>query len=273
VKLDIHYRTHVGKVRQSNEDAFTVWTPGDDSDQVFLAVADGMGGHPGGEIASKIAVDAAREMAEFKTGSDPLVILHAVFDHAAREIRNRAVREPRYREMGTTLTCVWYQQGHAYVGHIGDSRLYWFRSGRWTQVTVDHTMAQDLVESGKLLPEDAEEHPTSHVLTRCLGICPRQAPDILHGSLALRDGDTLLLASDGLGKTVHDETLAEMVGSADPARAGEWMVEAALAAGGPDNVTVVLARAAGESALQGSLGGPAHDLDSERLRLTWDLHL
>ena len=272
MKLSIHHRTHVGLVRQSNEDALAVWTPedGPGRDYAFLAVADGMGGHPGGEIASQIAVEAALEMAASRAGSDPLEILRAVFEHAARRIRNRGLEDPQYREMGTTLTCVWFQEGRTYVGHVGDSRLYWFRSDRWTQVTVDHTVAQDLVDAGRLQPEDAEAHRTSHVLTRCLGVCPQQAPDILRGSLVLRDGDTLLLATDGLGKTVHDETLAEMVGAVDTERAGEWMVEAALAAGGPDNVTVVLARAQGEPPALAPIGGPAHELDSDRLRFTWD---
>lgn len=271
MKLTIHSRTHVGQVRERNEDAFVIWTPGGSvEDRAFLAVADGMGGHPGGEIASRIAVEAAAEVAAAREAdADALGLLREVFDAAAFRIRSRGLHEPRYREMGTTLTCVYVRAGHAFVGHIGDSRLYWFRGGRWTRVTADHTMAQDLVDSGRLQPEDADEHPTSHVLTRCLGVCPRQSPDLLHGSLCLKDGDTLLLATDGLGKTVHDETLAEMVGQVGTEQAADWMIEAALAAGGPDNVTVILARAIGDADTEGG-APPAHDLEGERFRLTWE---
>lgn len=279
MQLRIHARTHVGRVRQSNEDAFGVWTPsGASEDEVaFLAVADGMGGHPGGEIASQLAVEAVREVAASHPADDPAELLRAAYDAAQDRILARGKEEPRYREMGTTLTCVWFARGRAHVAHVGDTRLYWFRGPRWVRVTADHTMAQDLVDSGKLEPEDAEEHPTSHVLTRCLGICPRQSPDILHGTLGLKSGDTLLLATDGLAKTVHDETLAEMVAGNDPELAAEWMIEAALAAGGPDNVTVLLARAEGDVPVDGAAGRrsalPVHDLAVEPLRLTWDVEI
>ncbi|MCA9754202.1 MAG: serine/threonine-protein phosphatase [Candidatus Eisenbacteria bacterium] len=272
MKLNILHRSHVGRVRELNEDAYAIWRPpaSSDADCALLAIADGMGGHPGGEIASRLAVEAVEKMVPTLVGKFPSELLTSSFQFASHQIKERATAEPEYGEMGTTLTCVWYQDGHAYVGHVGDTRLYWFREDRWVQVTVDHTMAQDLVDAGRLEPEEADEHPTSHVLTRCLGVCPRQSPDILHGSLALQDGDTLLLATDGLGKTVHDETLAEMIGKVGPEQACDWMIEAALAAGAPDNVTVILARAEGDAPFAPAYGGPKHQLDGSPARFSWD---
>jgi len=246
VQLDLHARTDVGRVRSQNEDAFGLWMPEDSSEArtrcAVLAVADGMGGHPGGEVASALAVNAVCHLANEEKFDPPADFIGGVFENATEQIRDRGREEPRFREMGTTLTAAYLADGRAWVGHIGDTRLYWIRQGRVMQVTIDHNVAQELVDSGKLDPEAAEDHPMSNVLTRCLGVCPQDQPDLLSGVLELEVGDQLLLASDGLAKTVHVDAILELVANVDSETGTDRLVQAAVAAGAPDNVTVVLCR-------------------------------
>ncbi len=249
MKLEIHARTHVGKVREKNEDAFKVWTPTGEmtDDASIIAIADGMGGHPGGEVASRLAVEGVIELGVLIFDDDTAEgRIRRVFEEARNAIHLHCREKPELQEMGTTLTAVEVRDDMVHLGHVGDTRLYWFRKGIWSQVTIDHTVAQELVKEGRLDPEEAEEHPTSNVLTRCVGVCPKQHPDILYGYLRLQPDDCILLVTDGLTKTVHDETLAEMVTESEPEKAVDWMIQAALAAGAPDNVTVVLGKAVGE---------------------------
>lgn len=246
MKVDIAARTDVGLVRTQNEDAYGLWTlPADRSDDItraIITVADGMGGHPGGDVASSVAVDTAREIVQASPEVPPLPLLQEVFREASLRIRSRGDEEPVYREMGTTLTAVYISGGRVWLGHIGDTRLYWIRGSRWLQVTRDHTVAQELVNSGKLDAETADDHPMSNVLTRCLGICPEDHPDLLEGPLSLEAGDLLLLASDGLAKTVHSDALVDLIGGVEVQKATSQLIEASLAGGAPDNVTVVLLR-------------------------------
>ena len=247
MKLEISARTNVGLVRSRNEDSYNVWpdaTPEGGSRRTLLSVADGMGGHPGGDVASSLAVETARsligdESAESLAPSD---VLRDVFSTAHSSIRARGTEEPQYQEMGTTLSAVVLESRYAHVGHIGDTRVYWIRGNQWIQVTRDHTVAQELVDSGRLDSEEAEEHPMSNVLTRCLGVCPDSTPDILDCPLELAAGDLLLLATDGLAKTVHLQAVQDLVVGVSCEQGTAQLIEAALSGGAPDNVTVVLAR-------------------------------
>lgn len=200
-----------------------------------------MGGHPGGEIASAIAVEVASEVASQHDGL-PLALLHTVFSRAAHAIERRGSDDPQYREMGTTLTTAFLVDGRAYVGHIGDSRMYWIRGAACTLVTRDHNVAQELVLSGRLDAEVAEDHPMANVLTRCLGVCPDNLPDFLDRALLLEPEDVLLFASDGLAKAVHPQTLVELIRGVNAERATQHLVDAALSGGAPDNVTVLIVR-------------------------------
>jgi protein phosphatase len=256
LKLEIHARTDVGLLRPRNEDAFSIWTPAssvtDPVARAVVAVADGMGGHPGGEIASSIAVEVASEIAASHQNELPAHLLQALFRRAADAIERRGQADPEYREMGTTLTTAFLLNGRAHVGHIGDSRMYWIRGGVYTQVTRDHNVAQELVLSGRLDAEVAEDHPMANVLTRCLGVCPDNAPDFLDGALLLEPGDVLLFASDGLAKAVHPQTLVELIRAVSAERATQQLVEAALSGGAPDNVTVVIVRVLESSGAPGA---------------------
>ncbi len=201
-----------------------------------------MGGHPGGDLAARLAIAAVRE-AGVVNRRKPLSFLWRVFSSAAERIGREARQDPNVRDMGTTLTAVLIDEGRAWVGHIGDTRLYWFRGLDMVQITRDHTMAQDLIQSGLLSPALADKHPTSHILTRCLGTCPDQTPDLSAAPILLEPGDRLLLSTDGLVKAVPPAGLARMVHRQSLDRAVEDMVGAGLQGGAPDNITVILIEA------------------------------
>ncbi len=243
MRIESAARSHVGHVRAINEDAWGVWPESVSAEsEIFaglFAVADGMGGHPGGEIASGIAVRTALDLAAV-TAADPALRLRSLFQEAAHRIRIHGQEDPAYREMGTTLTVAAIQEGLAWIGHIGDSRLYWIRGDRQVQVTRDHTVAQNMIEQGILNPEAAERHPASHILTRCLGVCPEQNPDHLAEPMALAAGDLVLLTTDGLVKAVAPARIAALVAAPTVEQAATRLVDAALEEGGPDNVTVLL---------------------------------
>jgi serine/threonine protein phosphatase PrpC len=241
VQIDYASRTHVGHIRERNEDAWGAWGPCGRASRapVLLAVADGMGGHPGGDVAGSLAVRTAGRFARY-SWAEPAVEMARLFQAASLRLRTWGRRDPSRREMGTTLTVAFLREGLAWVGHVGDTRLHWIRDGQEMQVTTDHTVAQEMIEAGLLDRRVAEEHPSSHVLTRCLGVCTEQAPDVLLTPLRLEAGDRLLLCSDGLVRTIPNPDLARLVAGAVEVAAGV-LLETALAAGAPDNVTFLLA--------------------------------
>jgi protein phosphatase len=212
-----------------------------------------MGGHPGGDRASALAVGALAESA-WPPGDDPATWLAEAFEFARRRIAGEAVEQPHLAGMGTTLVAVLFLPVGAWFASVGDSRLYWIRQDRLVQVTSDHTMASDLVRRGLLDAADADRHPSSHLLTRCLGTCPDATPDIPALPLLPRPGDLFLLTSDGLGRAVEPERLPGMV-AGKPARAvADELVQAALDGGAPDNVTVVVVRWLGDAPAGGGAG-------------------
>lgn len=234
--------THVGRVRRGNEDAFHV-----DADRGLFLVADGMGGHAAGEVASALAVEtvgtALREACA--AGADPervLGVLDVSMRDAHRAILDHAAANPATAGMGTTLTaCVLSARGTLCVGHIGDSRAYLLRAGALSQLTVDHTWVQREVEAGRLSPRRVRGHPLGHVLTRALGADTADAPDVL--AVPLEPGDTLCLATDGLTGMVPDERLARILAAARPLPdIITRLIGAANRAGGRDNVTAVVVR-------------------------------
>lgn len=236
-------RSHVGLVRPRNEDAWGAWPQervgSVEADALVFAVADGMGGHPGGDVASALAVGAVRAPIDAVRVS-PSTHLRALFADAHDRIGREATRDPSLLQMGTTLTAALLRDGCAWIGQIGDTRLYWIRGRSVQLVTRDHTLAQDLVDSGALNAREAEDHYASHVLTRCLGVCPDHAPDLLLRPLRLRAGDRLLLTSDGLVKAIPTEELPRYLAEGSVEETAARLEAASLAAGAPDNVTVVL---------------------------------
>lgn len=222
--------THQGMVRQNNEDSLYPDRSGESDGPVVLMVADGMGGHVAGEVASRLAINAAAS-----STLDPGDRVAA----ANRAIREEVARQPDLQGMGTTLTLVELTpEGTARFGHVGDSRAYLFRGGELRQLTDDHTVAAEYVALGQLSVEEATGHPQSHMLTRCLGLT--RFVNVDQFDLELEAGDRLLLCSDGLNLMVAPDGIVENLtgGTADEAA---WkLVEVANKAGGHDNTSVIV---------------------------------
>ena len=229
MRIDAGASSDVGRLRTGNEDSFLV----DDRLELY-AVADGMGGHNAGEIASATALEALRAAVASGKSLDAAIVLanSAIFDKAAtdRELAG----------MGTTLTAVAILgESTLLIGHVGDSRAYRIRDGVLEQLTEDHSLVEELVREGRLSPAEAEVHPQRSVITRALGIDPNVDVDLY--TVDARTGDRILICSDGLTTMVRDEDvlrIAEL--DADPRVAADRLVDAANEAGGEDNITVLI---------------------------------
>ena len=228
-------RTDVGCVRDHNEDSLLVAPP-------LFAVADGMGGHAAGEVASEIAITVLGEKAPHTP--DAAALGRAVEDAnravilAANEKRGRA-------GMGTTITAAVLQKDRLVIAQVGDSRAYLLHQGRLQQLTRDHSLMADMIEAGRLTPEEARTHPNRSVITRALGSDPRMVPDLYE--ITVETGDRLLLCSDGLSSMVEDSAIeSTLARTRDPQRCASMLVNEAIAAGGYDNVTVVVVDVAGQ---------------------------
>lgn len=222
--------THQGMVRQNNEDALYPDRSGESDGPAVLMVADGMGGHVAGEVASRLAINAAAS-----STLDPGDRVAA----ANRAIREEVARQPDLQGMGTTLTLVELTpEGTARFGHVGDSRAYLFRGGELRQLTDDHTVAAEYVALGQLSVEEATGHPQSHMLTRCLGLT--RFVNVDEFDLELQAGDRLLLCSDGLNLMVAPDAIVENLSGGTADEAAWKLVEVANKAGGHDNTSVIV---------------------------------
>lgn len=232
-------RSHIGRVRDLNEDAWL-------AEPAFgaFAVTDGMGGHAAGEVAARMAVEALSERLAALTADATAAAAYDALEEgilaANRAILEEAERDPRKRGMGTTVTALMLlPAGQWALGHVGDSRAYLLRDGGCRRLTEDHTVVQELVRKGHLTSEQARVHPRASVLTRALGVEPKVPVDKRGGQLLA--GDRFLLCSDGLTAMLSEGRLAALAGANGTAETvTERLVEAALAAGGADNVTVVV---------------------------------
>jgi len=243
--------THVGLVRGRNEDAFRVGADGS-----FGIVADGMGGGPAGDVASRVAADAAfGHLKQFHAallggqgGSASRTALLARAVGEAVRVANRAVLErvqsdPSYHGMGCTLTIAVIdpETRNFAVGHVGDSRGYKISAEEWQPLTQDHTLAQESVDEGRLTRDAARNHPFGHVLTRVIGIDPDVDAQVTLGRFD--SGDVILLCTDGLIRVVDEARIIERASSGDELeQIAESLVHEAVEGGGPDNVTLVLLR-------------------------------
>jgi len=245
VKIIARAATDVGKRRAENEDSFLV-----DDDHHLYAVADGMGGHNAGEVASATAIEALRA-----TFTDPPQIADAV-KRANAAVIDKAHTDAGYENMGTTLTALAIDDSRALIGHVGDSRAYLLRDGELTLITEDHKWVQQLVNEGRLSPEEAETHPQRSIVTRALGIDPDITVDM--EAVDLSDGDRLLLCSDGLSDMVREDEIATVLRrEPDAQRAARSLVEAANHAGGDDNITVIVVNVEGDSTARGAAASAA----------------
>ena len=243
--MQVVSRTHVGLVRENNEDALLVREP------YLFAVADGMGGYAAGEIASRAilkAFEAATHSLRHQQGEQNIhKVLVEAFDKANTHVFKMAVSNDKYTGMGTTMTALYLPgDGTAYCCHVGDSRLYTYREGNLVQVTRDHTYVADLQASGEITEEEAFIHPQRHVLMKALGVEESVRADSLH--FKLLPEDRLLLCSDGLSDMLRQQEILDLMGGEDINSVADQLLERSLCNGGRDNVSFILIDLAEEAA-------------------------
>ena len=256
--LSLRYaaRSDVGLLRDLNEDSMYAGPR-------LLAIADGMGGHAAGEVASRVAIQSVAPLDDDSPGADLIGGLRTAVENASGYLHDMVAADSALEGMGTTLTAVLFAGQRLGLVHIGDSRCYLMRDGQLTQVTHDHTLVQHLVDEGRITPEEASTHPQRSMITRSL--TGRGELELDLSIREVRVGDRYLLCSDGLSGPVSEETLAETLRTAEDAPAAcNRLVELALRAGGPDNVSVIVADVVDtDTDVEGApiVGGAAADLE------------
>ena len=226
-------RTHIGKVRSSNQDAILV-CPGKYG---VYGVAAGMGGHKAGDVASKIAV-AVVERA-LKNEQPSISLLRKAIEEANQAIYEEQLANPDYSGMGTTMTVIWEDEDRVLLGHVGDSRAYRVRNNAISQVSLDHSMVAEMVRKGLITEDEARVHPYRNIITRALGTAPTINVDVKE--LEKAPGDLYLLCSDGLSEYVHPNRMNEVLRKYSLENAADVLLNLALEGGGRDNISVVLA--------------------------------
>jgi len=236
----------VGCHRDDNEDWHSYWEP--ESDELLLRkgrlaiVADGMGGHEGGQEASRLAVEVIEQTYAAAINGNPQDILVAGFRAAHQRIQQYAAAHPALVGMGTTATAVVLFPAQLLFAHVGDSRLYLVRGNTISRLTHDHSYVGRLVENGVITVEEADRHPQRHILTAALGAGPETQPEVGPTPTPLGAGDVVVLCSDGLWSLLEDEEIRQAVSQHAPAEACRALVEMAKQRGGPDNITVQVFR-------------------------------
>ena len=242
--IELASLTDVGCQRENNEDNYSYWEP--ESDEQFAQkgrlaiVADGMGGHEGGQEASRIAVDTVQQTYASGPGADAQALLVNAFHAAHRNIQEYAFRRPELSGMGTTCTAISLRQHQLYFAHVGDSRLYLLRGPVLSRLTHDHSYVGRLVETGVIRSEEAEFHPQRHILTSALGAGLEISLDSPQLPVALQKNDILVLCSDGMWGLVNDREIQETLALRPLEKACRTLVDLARQHGGPDNITVQL---------------------------------
>ena len=231
--------THVGHVRESNEDAHKIAR-----DIGLVVVADGMGGHAGGEVASAIVVESLereiRAIGAFATAA-PALALTAAIRAANDAVRATGVEKPELRGMGSTVVCALIIDRTAHVAHAGDSRAYRVRKGAIERLTHDHSLVEEYLRDNPGSSEDDLDGAYKHLVTRAVGASPVLEVDV--SEVVCEPGDVVIFCSDGLTGPVDDESIASIVsGAATLDAAAQGLIDAALEGGGPDNVTVALVK-------------------------------
>ena len=234
-------KTDIGRVRNTNQDAFKILALG--AGAGLALVCDGMGGASGGDRASALAKEVITEVvcARYRDDMGPDAVKIAVREavmEANRRIYETAQEDPALQGMGTTVVLALLYQNHAYIAHVGDSRLYCFRDGALSQLTRDHSFIQELLDQGKISKDEAKVHPSKNIITRAGGV--QWDVELDFHVLELCPGDRLLLCTDGLSNACSDAEIAALLGSRPAEEAAEELIRSANRSGGHDNVTVVI---------------------------------
>lgn len=244
--MNLYGLTDIGLVRRNNQDSYAIRVL--DENLAIAVVCDGMGGAQAGNVASAVAVETFAAALEDLCRQDlPMQsgpaqdLLRAACRAANSHVYELARNNPEYYGMGTTLVAMLVHRHRAYVVNVGDSRCYLFSEGRLNQITTDHSLVQALVDCGDITPEEARTHPKKNVITRALGTEDSVRSDLF--CTDCREGDILLLCSDGLTNTVPDDVLeAELSQLTSPEETARRLLALAVEQGAPDNVTVILAQ-------------------------------
>lgn len=243
--LHIEYgaRSDQGKIRDSNEDTYIA----NDPNNAFL-VADGMGGHAAGEIASRLAAETTVSfLKKHSSSSDLDTLMQQAVQEANTRVYETQKQKSEFRGMGSTLTAIAFSEDRFHVAHVGDSRAYLLRNGILSQLTQDHSVVWPLYENGILTKEDISKHPQKNLITRSIGTTPQVDVDFTNDTIS--EGDIFLLCSDGLTDVLTDQdiagTLSEPLQNAQDLAAR--LIDCANDAGGPDNITVVVVRLLSDS--------------------------
>lgn len=228
--------TDTGCVRSANQDSYHI-----DPDGRFFIVADGMGGHAGGEVASQIAVDCIREYLEalWDTESDPQKLIQDAINKANQAILKDQSANPVRLDMGTTIVVLIFRDEQPWYSHIGDSRLYRLRGAKLEQISDDHTWIARAIQTGVVNPEDAKSHPWRHMLLQCLG--REDVKSTIAREVEWQPGDRFLICSDGLTEELSDDRIAHhLKGIRNCQHAAQTLIESAKLRGGRDNITIVI---------------------------------
>ena len=233
--------TDKGKMRHTNQDAFCI-VPFNESTAVLAVVCDGMGGANAGNIASTMATDEIKDYfcRSFSASMSSLQIenvLKSAFISANNTVYEASCKDVNLKGMGTTAVAAFVTQGTAYILHVGDSRAYLYKEGKLIQLTVDHSMVQNMVDSGQITPDEALHHPSKNIITRALGVSVNVGVDI--DFVDLSEGDVLLLCSDGLSNFVSEESITAQLENFDSTTTDK-LIDLANDGGGGDNITAVV---------------------------------
>tara|TARA_B100001964_G_scaffold213127_1_gene249780 strand:+ start:2147 stop:3277 length:1131 start_codon:yes stop_codon:yes gene_type:complete len=236
LKLSIGNHTDVGKVRDINQDRFGSASADWGN---LLVVADGMGGHLGGEMAAQMTVDSLTDGFQTSPVDDPAVFLDLAIKKADKKVSKKGADDTELTGMGTTVVAAIIRDGRAYLAHVGDSRIYLFRNNKWKQITNDHSVVQKMVDEGLLTEAEAESHPEKNRILQAIGLGGVE-PE--HNSLPLYKNDILLLCSDGLSGLVDGRGMISVVSKESPMSAAKQLTSLANDRGGHDNITVIIAK-------------------------------
>jgi protein phosphatase len=236
MKIQVFGMTNVGMKRKNNQDYFLV-----DEGLGLYIVADGMGGHLGGEVASKLAAETTQEFCRDHKDIPPRERLEKAINTASEKIYSEGQKNEALKEMGTTIVALLVHEGHVYIGQVGDSRVYLFSQGVVWQVTEDHTVVQEEIRAGIISPEDIENHEFQHVITRSVGYQKEVSVDVYRRKL--QTNDTFLLCSDGLSGLVKSPEMLEQLEKNSLEVSVKNLIALANSRGGDDNITIVVCRA------------------------------
>lgn len=280
--LKIVVKTDVGKVRKNNEDAGTFVKMADEavtlSKGCMLLVADGMGGHNAGEVASKIAMETiSEEYFKKDSDADKEKALANAFVAANKRIFSMSQTDESYKGMGTTCTVLVLAGQQVYFAHAGDTRAYFLKDNKIKQITEDHTYVQQLVKNGDITAAEADVHPQRNVLINAMGTKPTLRVDTGKSEFSFNENDKLLLCSDGLHDYLSDAELAEAMQKKSLQEIADYLIDEAKRRGGKDNITVALAQKISaapqaETKLTRDIELPGNDNDASEMKMTRDVN-